>query len=282
MPVLFVLLSMISLTTGASMAKQLFEVAGAPGTVVVRLGVGALLLCAFWRPWRNSLSREAIRWIVLYGLCLGSMNLLFYLAISRLPIGLAIAIEFLGPLSLALYHSRHALDFLWALLAASGVFLILPLAGVGGADGRGVVYALGAATMWALYIVLSKKVGKTTSAGTAATLGTLVAFVAIAPWCAGAAAPLLGNSHLLITALGVGFLSSALPYSLEMVALKSIPEKTFSLLMSVEPAIGAVAGLVLLGEHLTVRQLVAVACVIMASLGSTLSHRRVDPLPPLV
>ena len=281
MPVLFVLLSMISLTTGASMAKQLFQVAGAPGTVVVRLGIGALLMCAFWRPWRSRLSREAVKWIVLYGICLGSMNLCFYLAISRLPIGLAIAIEFLGPLSLALYHSRHALDFLWALLAASGVFLILPLAGVGGADVRGVLYALGAALMWALYIVLSKKVGKLTSAGTAATLGTAVGFLAIAPFCARAAAPLLGNSALLVTALGVGFLSSALPYSLEMVALKSIPEKTFSLLMSVEPAIGAIAGFVLLGEHLTVRQLGAIGCVILASVGSTVSHREAE-LPPIV
>ena len=279
MPVLFVLLSMISLTSGASMAKQLFLVAGATGTVVARLGIGALLLCAFWRPWRSSLSRQAIGWIVLYGLCLGSMNLLFYLAISRLPIGLTIAIEFLGPLSLALYHSRHALDFLWAALAASGVFLILPLAGVGGADVRGVIYALGAAAMWALYIVLSKKVGKVTSAGTAATLGTVVAFLAIAPFCARAAAPLLGNSQLLITALGVGFLSSALPYSLEMVALKSIPEKTFGLLMSVEPAIGALAGFALLGEHLTGRQLVAIGCVILASVGSSVSHREVEMAP---
>lgn len=280
--VLFVILSMLSLTSGASLAKQLFQVAGATGTTVVRVGLGALILCAFWRPWRFPLSREAWRWVALYGISLGTMNLMFYLAISYLPIGLAIAIEFMGPLGLALFHSKRPLDFLWAFLAGLGVFLILPLAGYpASSDWRGIFFAAGAACMWAAYIILGRRAGASAHPGSAAAVGTVVAFFAIAPFTAAQALPLFSTWNLVLTALAVGLLSSAVPYSLEMVALKAIPEKHFSLLMSLEPAIGALVGFVLLGEHLSLRQCVAIGCVVTASVGSTLAHREpaIEPLP---
>ena len=153
--------------------------------------------------------------------------------------------------------------------------MILPLSGVGAvSDWRGILFAAGAACMWAAYIVLGRKAGATAHPGSAAALGTLVAFLAISPFCAAYALPLFASWHLVLTALAVGLLSSALPYSLEMVALKTIPEKHFSLLMSVEPAIGALIGFLLLGERLSLQQCVAIACVVIASVGSSLSHRK--------
>lgn len=281
-PVLFVLGSMASLTLGASMAKSLFHAAGPSGITAVRVGVGALFLALVFRPWRARLTKAQIRLILGYGLCLGAMNLMFYHAVARLPIGLAIAIEFLGPLSIALLYSKRALDLLWAGLAALGVLLLLPLTDLQShLDTAGIFFALGAGVCWAIYIVIGKKVGAAVPAGYATSLGMLTGFLAVLPFGAGGFAVLLSGPQFLFYAVAVGILSSAIPYSLEMVALRHLPEKYFSLLLSLEPAIGALIALGFLGERLTPLQWAAITCVVGASVGSSVSHRKatVGPTP---
>ncbi len=281
--ILLVLMSMLSLTLGASLAKTLFETAGPSGVTVARLGLGALILCTFWRPWRFRLSMKEKKAILFYGICLGFMNLLFYLAIARLPIGLAIAIEFTGPLTVALLYSKKAVDLLWAFLAALGIVLILPIHSLGSLAGKidiaGVFFALGAAAAWALYIILGKRAGRSTPAGAVTALGTLTAFLAIAPFGLHETSALFGSGSLLFVALCVGLLSSAIPYSLEMFALRQLPEKYFSLLMSLEPAIGAMVAFSFLGEKLTWLQGLAVVSVISASVGSSLTNPKPEPTP---
>lgn len=273
-PVALVIGSMLSITLGASLAKSLFEVAGPSGISVARIGVGATILCAFWRPWRFQLSRAQLKVIFFYGVCLGFMNLLFYSAIARLPIGLAIAIEFLGPLGVAIAYSKKAIDFFWAFLAAVGIILILPFHQLSsGVDWTGVIYALGAAALWALYILTGKRASGLAPGGAVTSIGMTVAFIVILPIGATRALEILGQSDLLVPALGVGFLSSALPYSLEMIALKKLPEKYFGLLMSLEPAIGGLVALAFLGEILNVVQWTAIVCVVVASLGSSYTNR---------
>lgn len=285
--VLLLILSMASLTIGASLAKSLFELAGPSATTVVRIGIGALVLCLARRPWRHRLSLGEWKVVAAYGVTLGLMNLMFYSAIARLPIGLAIAIEFLGPLGVALWFSKRWLDLAWAGLAAAGVFFVLPL----GADSTelathiraqsiswsGVAFALGAAITWAIYILIGKHASGRIHAGATTAYGMLIGFLVTVPFGIFHVAPLFSTPTLILTSIGVGLLSSAIPYSLEMVALKYVPEYYFSLLLSLEPAIGAVSAFFLLHEHLTPQQLIAVACIIAASVGSTVSQKRLAP-----
>jgi inner membrane transporter RhtA len=269
---------MVSLTSGAALAKTLFQIAGASGVTVVRVGTGALLMALFWRPWKAKLTLTQGRAIVAYGICLGLMNLLFYFAIARLPIGIAIAIEFLGPLSIALLFSKRWLDLVWAVLAALGIALILPLSSFSAAiDPIGVLFALGAATTWAFYIVLGKRAGAVAPAGHVASVGMAVAFLTVAPFGLVSATHLFDDSSVVMMVLGVGLLSSALPYSFEMFALKQLPEKYFGLLLSLEPAIGTLIGFLFLRETLTPIQLAAIACVVAASVGSHWTHTQAPP-----
>lgn len=271
-PVILIILSMVSLVSGASLAKQLFSAIGSESTSVIRLGVAALFLTIIWRPWRTKLNRGQLKIIAIYGICLGVMNFLFYMAIARLPLGIAIAIEFIGPLSVAIYLSRKAYDFLWAILAIAGIVLILPLSAVQGpVDIVGVIYALGAAAAWALYVIQGKKAATATHSGVVTSLGMTAGFVAVFPFGATNIPMVFSSSTLVLTAIGVGILSSAIPYSLEMVALKKIESKHFGLLMSMEPAIGAIGGYLYLNEQLTTLQLLAIFCIIAASVGSTIT-----------
>jgi inner membrane transporter RhtA len=279
--VVLVVVAMMSLTLGATLAKTLFQTAGPGGVTVLRVGVGAALLCALWRPWLYRLSKHQLRDIALYGITLGVMNLLFYHSIARLPIGLAIAIEFLGPLAVALIYSRRKIDLLWAFFAAVGILLILPFHEFSSqTDSLGVFFALGAAAAWALYIVLGKKAGRSASTGAVTSIGMTFALLSTLPFGAQDAAAILTTPNLIPLALGMGVLSSALPYSLEMQALKRIPEKSYGLLMSLEPAIGAVIAYLLLSETLTLAQCLAVVFIILASVGSTYSHQKseIDPV----
>ncbi|CAJ0685810.1 DMT family transporter [Ralstonia mannitolilytica] len=279
MPILALMGSMASVCLGNSFAKTLFPVLGAAGTVTYRVSIGAAILLAFWRPWRLHLGRADAGRIALYGVTLASMNLLFYLSLQRLPIGIAIAIEFTGPLVLAVLLSRRALDFVWIGLAVAGL-LMLTVAdkAVGHVDHLGAAYALAAGVCWALYILTGKNLGGL-DAGQATSLGMTVGALFALPFGVAQAGSSLLSPSLMLAGLGIGVLSSAIPYSLEMVALKHLPGKTFSVLLSLEPAIGALAGAIVLHEQLTGRQWVAILAIIAASAGCALTVRA--PKPPV-
>lgn len=212
--------------------------------------------------------------LLLYGLALGGMNYLFYLSIRTVPLGIAVALEFTGPLALALFSSRRAIDFVWVILAVLGMWFLLPLGqDVAHVDPLGAVCALGAGACWALYIVTGQRAGADHGPATVA-LGSLIAalvFVPVGVWQAGDA---LWHWSLLPLGIGVAILSTALPYSLEMVALTRLPTRTFGTLMSMEPAMAALSGMIFLGETLTGTQLMALCSIIIASIGSTLTIKR--------
>ena len=274
-PFLAVLGSVTALGVGTSWAKQaLFPVVGAQGTTAVRVGLSALLMLMLWRPWRWRLSRADAQAVVLYGAALGAMNLMFYLSLQTLPFGLAVAIEFAGPLAVAIWSSRRAVDFVWVALAIVGLALLLPVGLSGSAlDPLGVLYAVGAAVFWALYIVFGKRAGHL-HAGQSVSLGLLVAALVVVPvGVAHAGAALLSPSVLLV-GVAVAAISSALPISLEMMALKRLPKEAFGIMISMEPAVAALLALVLLGERLDTVQWLAIGCIVAASMGSALTARR--------
>lgn len=274
--------SMISIQFGASVAKGLFPALGPEGTTALRCGIAALILLALQRPWRARLPPSALLTVGLYGASLGLMNLLFYLSLARIPLGVAVALEFTGPLSVALLSSHRARDLLWVVLAAAGIVLILPLSRSSRPlDPVGVAFALAAGVCWALYIVLGQRAGKAVQGGAATALGMLAAALVVAPVGVLRAGPRLLQSHLWPLALAVAVFSSALPYSLEMHALRRLPARTFGILMSLEPALAALAGLVMLRERLSPAQGAAIACIIAASAGSAWTSRPASP-PPTV
>ena len=274
-PFLAVLGSVTALGVGTSWAKQaLFPVVGAQGTTAVRVGLSALLMLMLWRPWRWRLTRADAQAVALYGAALGAMNLMFYLSLQTLPFGLAVAIEFAGPLAVAIWSSRRAVDFVWVALAIVGLALLLPL-GLSGStlDPSGVLYAVGAAVFWALYIVFGKRAGHL-HAGQSVSLGLLVAALVVVPvGVAHAGAALLSPSVLLV-GVAVAAISSALPISLEMMALKRLPKEAFGIMISMEPAVAALLALALLGERLDTVQWLAIGCIVAASMGSAATARR--------
>lgn len=262
---------MVTLAGGTSFAKSLFPAVGAQGTSAYRVGFAALLLLVLWRPWRFRLERRDILGIVFYGAATGVMNLSFYMALRTIPLGVALAIEFMGPLTLSLLHARKPSHFLCIGLAAFGLMLLLPLKLGGPAlDPAGVAFALAAAVCWALYIVAGKRLGHL-HGGRSVALGMSVAALIVVPFgVAGAGAALL-DPRLMLLGLVVAVCSSAVPYSLEMIALKRIPKRTFGVMLSVEPAIGALAGLFVLAEHLSLQQWAAIGCIVAASAGAILT-----------
>lgn len=263
--------AIVTLCVGTSVAKQLFPEVGAQGTSAYRVGFSALLLLAVWRPWRYRLNRADLTAVALYGAVMGLMNLSFYMALRTIPLGLAIAIEFTGPLGLALIHARKPIHFLWIGLAALGLLLLLPLRGGAHAlDPVGVGFAAFAALLWALYIVLGKRTGHM-HAGRSVALGMSMAAVIVVPFGLVSAGAALFQPRLLILGLVVAVLSSAIPYSLEMIALKGIPKRSFGVMLSAEPAVGALAGLLMLGERLAPLQWLAIAAIIAASAGTILT-----------
>src|ERR1043166_2293749 len=264
--------SIVSVQGGAALAKGLFPALGALGTVGLRVGISAVILLAAFRPRLRRGTPAQWRAIIPCGLVLGVMNVVFYLALARIPLGLAVTVEFIGPLGVAVFGSRRAVDVAWVVLAAGGIALIAPWAG-GRADALGVLLALAAGACWAAYILLGGRISRTIPGGAAVATG-----MAIATFIAVPAAVMTGGfAHLtpalFVAGIGVALLSSAIPYTLEMFALKELPARTFGILMSLEPAVAALAGLVFLHEFLTPRQWLAVALVIAASTGSTLTSR---------
>nr|WP_189213300.1 MULTISPECIES: EamA family transporter [Actinokineospora] len=263
-PTVQVLLGVISVQVGGAVAKTLFASAGPMGVVTLRLVFAAGILLLLWRP---RVKREALGVVVAYGLVLASMNLLIYLAIARIPLGVAVTIEFLGPLAVALVGSRRVLDVVWALMAAAGVVL---LARAGGdVDIVGVLLAAGAGVCWAGYILLSHRMGSRTSGGGGLALGMAIGAVVAVPFGVADAGSALLSPTVLLAGLAVALLSSVIPYSLELQALRRIPPRVFGVLMSIEPAVAAIAGMVVLNELLHPVQWVAVCLVVAASVGVT-------------
>lgn len=272
--------SLVSLCGGTSFAKSLFPVVGSAGTTTYRLVFATLMLMLFLRPWRKRWKGADLPLLVLYGVNLGAMNLLFYGALQTIPFGLAVAIEFTGPLAVAVLTSRRALDYLWVLLAMTGLGLILPWPGAADPlNPLGMGLALAAGACWALYIVVGQRVA--TRHGPVATpIGMLFAALAVTPIGWSVAGPALWDSQALVAGLIVALLSSAVPYTLEMYALQHLPKHSFSLLLSLEPAVGALAGWWVLSEPLSHQQLTAIGLIMLASMGSAYGSRRAATLPP--
>lgn len=273
-PIGLLLIAMASIQSGASLAKSMFPVVGAQGTTTLRLIFASIIMLLLLRPWRARLDASTLRSVVIYGMALGGMNFLFYMSLRSVPLGIAVALEFTGPLAVALWASRRALDFIWIGLAVVGLLLLIPVGQSGASiDPLGAGYALGAGVCWALYILYGQRAGAENGIQTAA-LGVVIAALFVAPIGIVHAGSALFTPALLPVALGVAILSTALPYSLEMVALTRMPARTFGTLMSIEPAFGALSGLLFLGEKLTTWQWLAILAIITASVGATLSMRR--------
>ncbi len=271
------MVSLVTLCAGTSLAKGLFPFVGAEGTTTYRLVFSTLLLMAFWRPWRRAWTWADVPILVLFGATLGLMNLLFYNAIKTVPFGLAIAVEFTGPLAVALWSSKKPLDFVWIVLAVAGMGLILPLGNASGVDIQaaaidpvGIAYALGAGACWAIYIVVGQRVADRIGAF-ATPMGMLVAALLVTPVGISVAGSSLLNPEWMLAGLGIALLSSAIPYSLEMYSLKHLPKQTFSILLSLEPAVGALAGWLVLSEQLSTQQLGAIGLIMAASMGSAMT-----------
>ncbi|NDL63337.1 EamA family transporter [Acerihabitans arboris] len=279
-PFLLVLGSILSLSVGSSLAKDLlFPLIGPTGTTALRTGFSAIVLLALWRPWKASITAREYKFIALYGVTLGAMNLCFYLALESIPFGLAVAIEFVGPLTVTVLYSRKLSDFIWIALAVTGVLLLLPLRGNdSGLPLTGVLFALGAALCWALYIIFGKTISHLHSGQTVA-VGLVFASMVTLPVGMANAGAILTHPHLLAMGLLIALLSSSLPMTMEMAALKRLPHKTFGILVSMEPAVAALVAFFMLSETLTLIQAIAVTFSITAGMGSAITARsRIDTL----
>ncbi|EXU73435.1 MULTISPECIES: threonine/homoserine exporter RhtA [Erwinia] len=273
LPVLVLLIAMTSIQGGAALAKTLFPLVGAPGITALRLGLGTAILCIIFKPWRLRFTRQQLIPLLMYGLALGGMNYSFYLALRTIPLGIAVALEFTGPLALALAGSRRPLDFVWVLLALLGLWLLLPLGqDIASIDLHGALLAVLAGAFWAIYILCGQRAGAQHGPATVA-MGSLIASLVFVPLGLTFASSGIWNLSLLPIALAIAVLSSALPYSLEMVALTRLPARIFGTLMSMEPAMAALSGMLFLGEMLTMMQWLGLLAVVLASVGSTLTMR---------
>lgn len=277
--VALVTLGMVFTQTGASFAKGLFPLVGAAGATTLRLTLAAIVLLLVFRPWRQRLDARQWRAVLMYGAVMGAMNLFFYAALQTIPLGVAVALEFTGPLAVALAGARKPLDFAWIVLAVAGLALLLPLGQSSGAIGlAGVLLALAAGACWAGYIIFGQRAG--IGGGPHITaLGVSVAAIIALPFGVATAGSALLDPAILPIALGVALLSSAIPYALDMVALPHIPARLFGILMSGQPALGALSGFIILHEALSPWQIGGIAAVIVASLGATLTIARATPPP---
>ena len=273
MPVAVILIAMLSIQSGASLAKSLFPLVGAPGVTALRIAVGTLILVVIFKPWRLRVKKEQRLPLLFYGLALGAMNYMFYLSIQTIPLGIAVALEFTGPLAVALFSSRRPVDFIWVVLAVLGLWFLLPLGqSVSEIDLTGAALALGAGACWAVYILTGQRAGEEHGPATVA-LGSLIAAIIFVPLGMAQATDSIWQWSVMPVGFAVAILSTALPYSLEMIALTRLPTRIFGTLMSMEPALAAISGMVFLGETLTFTQTLALCSIIAASMGSTLTMR---------
>ena len=273
LPVAVILIAMLSIQSGASLAKSLFPLVGAPGVTALRIVLGTAILVVIFKPWRLRFKKEQRLPLLFYGLSLGAMNYLFYLSIQTIPLGIAVALEFTGPLAVALFSSRRPVDVIWVVLAVLGLWFLLPLGqSVAEIDLTGAALALGAGACWAVYILTGQRAGEEHGPATVA-LGSLIAAIVFVPIGMAQATESIWQWSVMPIGLAVAILSTALPYSLEMIALTRLPTRIFGTLMSMEPALAAISGMVFLGETLTLTQTLALCSIIAASMGSTLTMR---------
>lgn len=279
MPVLGLLGAMLSVQVGAAFAKGLFPVLGPEGTTMLRLAIGALMLATALRPWKVLPSRKNLPWLGAYGITVCAMNMLFYAALQRIPLGICVALEFTGPLFVATLGSRRLLDLVWVALAIVGIGLLSPFAGISsGLDPLGVALALAAGACWGLYIIFAQKAGAELGARTSA-YGMAIAAVLALPFDFSAAQAHLTDPHVMAGAAVVGLFSSALPFYLEMLVLARMPAKVYGMLVCLEPAGGALTGFLFLHEKLNLLQCLGIAAVIAAAFGAAVAARRPVPLP---
>ncbi|QBD83418.1 EamA family transporter [Ktedonosporobacter rubrisoli] len=266
-PPLLLLLSILSVQLGAAIAKSLFHTLSFEGIVFLRVGFAAIIYLVMARPrlrgytWRNYLV------VVLFGLVIAGMNTLYYASISRIPLGVATTLEFVGPLGVSLFGSRRLIDLLWVVLAAAGIVLLAPIGGGAALDPLGVVLALSAGAGWAAYILVNVRVGQAFPGTVGLALSMSVAAIVLAPFDAGYLFPLVNNPVVLLLGLGVAILSTVIPFALELEALRRISARVFGILMSLEPAVSALVGLIVLGEIVSLRALIAMGLIIVASCG---------------
>lgn len=275
-PTGLVLLAILVIQLGAVIATNLFATLGADGTVAIRVLISAILLVFIAKVGLStcwSVFRGHWKILIPYGVCMAVMNLFFYLAIARIPLGAAVTFEFVGPLCVAAFTSRRFHQFAWVFLAAIGIVLLSPLSG-SDLDITGVVFALLAGTGWALFILLSRNVGQRIEGNTGLTLGMLIAALTLLPLAVPVLPTLLFNPLVLVLAFGVAVLSTALPFTLEFEALKKLPARNYGILVSLEPAVATLVGAAFLGERLGLKGLIAIACVVIASVGITLGDRQ--------
>jgi inner membrane transporter RhtA len=269
--------SIVSVQSGAAAATTLFDQIGPAGAVLLRTLFAAVALVIVWRPTLHGHTRPELRLVALLGAVLAAMNLSFYASLDRIPLGLAVTFEFVGPLGVAIAGSRRGADLAWAAFAAGGIALLSP--GIGGSlDALGVGFALLAGAFWAAYILLTARVGRAFERGDGLALAMSFSSLLLLPGGIVAGGTDLFDPGLLGVGVGVALLSSAIPYSLELEALRRLPENTFGVLMSLEPAVAALVGLAFLGQALSGREVAAIALVVIASAGALGTARAPAPV----
>ncbi len=276
-PIALFVIAIVSTQLGASVAsKFLFAPIGTEGAAALRYVISAVILSVIFKPWRMRIPRDAWPSILFYGLSLGFMGFFFYMAIKRIPMGIAVGIEILGPLGMAVFGSRRVSDFIWIAFAGTGVWLLLPHTDSTTAlDPWGILFALTASAFWVSYAYFGRKVGSLHGARTVA-LGTIIStfiFFPIGLYQVGSA---LFAPNILFFALMVAVLSTAIPFTLELITLSRLPLKVYGTLTSLEPGIAAFIGMLVLNEHLNVSQWLALACICVASAGTTISIKKPD------
>jgi inner membrane transporter RhtA len=264
-----------SVQVGAAFATKLFDELGPGGTVLLRVFFAAVVLAAIWRPSPRAHSGPELRLAALFGLSLAFMNLSIYEAMDRIHLGVAVTLEFVGPLGVALVGSRSRLDVVWATLAGGGVLL---LGGVSATDFAGVLFALMAGGLWAAYILLSARVGRAFADGSGLALAMSIGTIPLIPIGIADGGSNLLHPGLVAAAFGVAMLSSVVPYSVELEALRRLRPQVFGVLMSLEPAMAALAGLVVIGQDLSAVEVIGIALVVAASVGATRRARGPTPV----
>ena len=270
-----VLTGIASVQFGSALATTLFDEAGPAGTVLLRTAFAALVLAAIWRPAMRGRGETTWRAVALYGVCLVGMNLCFYESLDRIPLGIAVTLEFVGPLTVAIVGTLSRRDVIWVVLAAAGVVLLAP--GIGdGLDALGVALALTAGGFWGAYILIAARIGRGSAGLGGLSAAMIYATVILLPFGVADAGADLLHPGVLAAGLGVALLSSVLPYTVELEALRRLPERTFGVLLSLEPAVAALVGLIVLDQHLLGREIVAIALVVAASAGALSSTEAVE------
>ncbi len=270
-----VLCGIASVQFGSALATHIFDEVGPAGTVLLRTIFAAIVLSLLWRPAVRAMSRATLRDVGLFAVTLAGMNLCFYEALERLPLGIAVTLEFVGPLTVAIAGTRSRLDVLWVVLAASGILLLAPDIG-DGLDGAGVVLALAAGAFWGAYILMSARVGRGTAGLGGLSAAMIAASILLLPIGIADGGGDLFSPEVLAIGLAVALLSSAIPYTVELEALRRLPERVFGVLLSLEPAVAAIVGLIVLGQQLAGTEVVAIALVVLASAGALSSAEAIE------